>query len=92
MKYYLLGKSGLRVSEICLGTMTFGEEWGWGSPKEESREVFRKYADSGGNFIDTASNYTTGTSEKYVGEFIAGDRDRFVIATEVHIKYPSRGS
>jgi aryl-alcohol dehydrogenase-like predicted oxidoreductase len=82
MKYYLLGKSGLRVSEICLGTMTFGEEWGWGSPKEESREVFKQYADSGGNFIDTASNYTAGTSEKYLGEFIAGDRDRFVIATK----------
>ena len=82
MKYYLLGKSGLRVSEICLGTMTFGEEWGWGSSKEESREVFKKYVDSGGNFIDTASNYTAGTSERYVGEFIAGDRDRFVIATK----------
>ncbi len=62
--------------------MTFGEEWGWGSSKEESREVFKKYADSGGNFIDTASNYTAGTSERYVGEFIAGDRDRFVIATK----------
>jgi aryl-alcohol dehydrogenase-like predicted oxidoreductase len=82
VRYYLLGKSGLRVSEICLGTMTFGEEWGWGSSKEESREVFKKYVDSGGNFMDTASNYTAGTSERYVGEFIAGDRDRFVIATK----------
>ena len=82
MKYCLLGKSGLRVSEICLGAMTFGEEWGWGSSKEESREVLNRYVEAGGNFVDTASNYTMGTSEKYLGEFIAGDRDRFVIATK----------
>src|SRR5215467_11018708 len=82
MKYNLLGKSGLRVSEICLGTMTFGEEWGWGSPKDESRKVLDRFVDSGGNFVDTASNYTTGTSEKYLGEFISGDRDRYVIATK----------
>ncbi|MBV9176132.1 MAG: aldo/keto reductase, partial [Nitrososphaeraceae archaeon] len=83
MKYYLLGKSGLRVSEICLGAMTFGEEWGWGASKEVSRNVFKEYVNAGGNFIDTANNYTGGTSEKYVGEFIAsGDRDEFVIATK----------
>jgi aryl-alcohol dehydrogenase-like predicted oxidoreductase len=82
MKYQLLGKSGLRVSELCLGAMTFGEEWGWGSSKEESHKVFNAYADAGGNFIDTANKYTEGTSEKYVGEFIAGDRDRFVLATK----------
>src|SRR5919201_2994076 len=83
MKYYLLGKSGLRVSEICLGAMTFGEEWGWGTSKEESRKVFNEYIDVGGNFIDTANNYTGGTSEKYIGEFIASDdRDRFVLATK----------
>jgi aryl-alcohol dehydrogenase-like predicted oxidoreductase len=82
MKYYLLGKSGLRVSEICLGAMTFGEEWGWGASKEESRKVFDAYVDSGGNFVDTANNYTAGTSEKYIGEFIASDRHRFVLATK----------
>jgi aryl-alcohol dehydrogenase-like predicted oxidoreductase len=82
MKYNLLGKSGLRVSELCLGTMTFGEEWGWGSSKEESHRVFNAYVDAGGNFIDTANKYTEGTSEKYIGEFIAGDRDRFVLATK----------
>jgi aryl-alcohol dehydrogenase-like predicted oxidoreductase len=82
MKYNLLGKSGLRVSEICLGTMTFGEEWGWGSTKDESRKVLNRFVDSGGNFVDTASNYTMGTSEKYLGEFISGDRDRYVIATK----------
>jgi aryl-alcohol dehydrogenase-like predicted oxidoreductase len=82
MKYQLLGRSGLRVSEICLGAMTFGEEWGWGSSKEESHRVFDAYADAGGNFIDTANKYTEGTSEKYIGEFIADDRDRFVLATK----------
>ena len=82
MKYHLLGKSGLRVSELCLGAMTFGEEWGWGASKEESHKIFNAYVDAGGNFIDTANNYTGGTSEKYVGEFISGDRDRFVLATK----------
>ena len=82
MKYYLLGKSGLRVSEICIGAMTFGEEWGWGASKQDSRRVFDAYVDAGGNFIDTANNYTGGTSEKHVGEFIASDRNRFVLATK----------
>ena len=82
MKYQLLGKSGLRVSEICLGAMTFGEEWGWGASKEESHKIFNAYVDAGGNFIDTANKYTEGTSEKYIGEFIAGDRDKFVLATK----------
>ena len=82
MKYHLLGRSGLRVSELCLGAMTFGEEWGWGASKEESHKIFNAYVDAGGNFIDTANNYTGGTSEKYVGEFISGDRDRFVLATK----------
>jgi aryl-alcohol dehydrogenase-like predicted oxidoreductase len=62
--------------------MTFGEEWGWGSPKEESRQVFDAFANAGGNFLDTANRYTEGTSEKYVGEFIASDRDHFVVATK----------
>lgn len=82
MNYKLLGKSGLRVSELALGTMTFGEEWGWGSNKEESKKVFEAYANAGGNFIDTANRYTEGTSEKFVGEFIASDRDHFVVATK----------
>src|SRR5918912_3703129 len=82
MTYHLLGKSGLRVSELCLGAMTFGEEWGWGASKEESHKIFNAYVDAGGNFIDTANKYTEGTSEKYIGEFIANDRDRFVLATK----------
>ena len=82
MRYKLLGRSGLRVSELCLGTMTFGDDWGWGAAKDESRRIFEVFAEAGGNFIDTANNYTNGTSEKFVGEFIASDRDHFVIATK----------
>lgn len=82
MRYKLLGNSGLRVSELCLGTMTFGEDWGWGSDKEESWAVFRAFAAAGGNFIDTANLYTNGTSETLVGEFVKGDREKWVIATK----------
>jgi len=82
MNYKLLGKSGMRVSALALGTMTFGEEWGWGVNKEESKKVFDLYANAGGNFIDTANRYTEGTSEEFVGEFIKTDRDHFVVATK----------
>jgi len=82
MRYKLLGKSGLRVSELALGTMTFGQEWGWGASKEESQKVFEAYAEAGGNFLDTANRYTEGTSERFVGEFIASERDRWVVATK----------
>ena len=75
MRYKLLGRSGLRVSELSLGTMTFGEDWGWGASKAESRRIFDVFVEAGGNFIDTACNYTEGTSEEFVGEFIASDRD-----------------
>jgi aryl-alcohol dehydrogenase-like predicted oxidoreductase len=82
MRYRLLGRSGLRVAEIALGTMTFGETWGWGASKDESRRIFEAYVDAGGNFIDTACNYTDGESERFLGEFLEGDRDRFVVATK----------
>jgi len=82
MLYCLLGRSGLRVSEICLGTMTFGPEWGWGADKNASRGIFDTFAAAGGNFVDTANNYTDGTSESLVGEFTSADRDRWVIATK----------
>ncbi|MEE9269059.1 MAG: aldo/keto reductase [Candidatus Krumholzibacteria bacterium] len=82
MKYRLLGRTGLRVSELALGTMTFGEEWGWGASKDESHKMFEAFAEAGGNFVDTANRYTEGTSEKYVGEFIKSDRDHFVVATK----------
>ncbi|MBF2029859.1 MAG: aldo/keto reductase [Oscillatoriales cyanobacterium C42_A2020_001] len=82
MRYKLLGNSGLRVSELCLGTMTFGEDWGWGGSYDESRKMFDAFGEAGGNFIDTANLYTNGTSEKFVGEFVASDRDRWVVATK----------
>ncbi|BDI33504.1 oxidoreductase [Capsulimonas corticalis] len=86
MKYKLLGRSGLRVSEICLGTMTFGEDWGWGASKDESQAVFDAFVSAGGNFIDTANLYTNGSSEKITGELIAHDRDRFVLATKFSLQ------
>src|SRR5687768_4732541 len=82
MRYKLLGRSGLRVSELCLGTMTFGDDWGWGAPKVESQKIFNRFAEAGGNFIDTSNNYTNGTSEKFLGEFTKADRDHFVLATK----------
>src|SRR5580700_9311989 len=88
MKYRLLGKSGLRVSEASLGTMTFGDEWGWGSPKAEAEKVYETYREAGGNFIDTANFYTGGTSEKFVGEFIKGHRDSVVLSTKYSLAAP----
>ncbi|MFB9366593.1 aldo/keto reductase [Kitasatospora sp. NPDC001664] len=82
MRYRLLGRSGLRVSELFLGTMTFGEDWGFGASVEESRKLFEAYAEAGGNVIDTANRYTEGTSEKILGELLGADRDRFVLATK----------
>src|SRR5258706_11981620 len=82
MKYRLLGKSGLRVSEASLGTMTFGDELGWGSPKAEAQRVYETYFEAGGNFIDTANFYTGGTSEQFLSEFIKGHRDSVVLATK----------
>jgi aryl-alcohol dehydrogenase-like predicted oxidoreductase len=67
---------------LCLGTMTFGEEWGWGAAKDEARRIYDAYRSAGGNFVDTANVYTNGTSEKFVGEFIAGHRDEIVLATK----------
>ena len=89
MRYRLLGKSGLRVSEVCLGTMTFGEDWGWGSPKEESRKVYNAFLEAGGNFIDTANIYTKGTSELFLGEFMHGHREKVVLATKFTNSLPT---
>src|SRR3954452_20804200 len=88
MRYKLLGKSGLRVSELCLGTMTFGEDWGWGSSRDESRRVLDAFFEAGGNFIDTANVYTNGTSETLLGEFLKGDRDRVALPTKYTIALP----
>ena len=83
--YRTLGRSGLRVSPLCRGTMTFGEDWGWGSSAAESDAIMSRFIERGGNFIDTANVYTKGHSEKIIGEFIGRDRqrrDRVVIATK----------
>lgn len=86
MNYRLFGRSGLRVSELCLGTMSFGTEWGWGADKEESQKIFDVYAERGGNFIDTANRYTEGSSESWLGEFIKKERDHFVLATKFTLR------
>jgi aryl-alcohol dehydrogenase-like predicted oxidoreductase len=82
--YYTLGRSGLRVSRLALGTMTFGTEWGWGADEAAARQLFNTYVDAGGNFVDTADLYTNGTSETWLGKFIAERnlRDNIIIATK----------
>ena len=107
--YYTLGRSGLRVSRLALGAMTFGTEWGWGADEaiafaqrplclrhasaigasaaallQIARQMFNTYVDAGGNFIDTADSYTNGTSETWLGKFIAERnlRERVVVATK----------
>lgn len=82
--YYTLGRSGLRVSRLALGAMTFGTESGWGADEDTARQLFNTYIDAGGNFIDTADLYTNGTSESWIGKFVAerGLRDHVVIATK----------
>jgi aryl-alcohol dehydrogenase-like predicted oxidoreductase len=90
MNYRLLGNSGLRVSEMALGTMTFGEEWGWGAAKDEARKVYNAYRESGGNFIDTANVYTNGSSELFLGEFVKGHRESMVLATKYTNSAPGK--
>ena len=80
MRYRLLGRSGLRVSELCLGTMTFMEGLPWGSPRADSQKVFDAFIEAGGNFVDTSNTY--GTSEEFLGEFMKGQRDRIVVGTK----------
>ena len=79
MKYRLLGKTGLKVSELCLGTLTFGTEWGLGTKKENARKIWNTYIEAGGNFIDTAQAYGDGRSERIVDEVLRGiDREIYV--------------
>jgi aryl-alcohol dehydrogenase-like predicted oxidoreductase len=82
MRYGLFGRTGLRVSELFLGAMTFGEQGGVGAPPEECRRIVDAYAEAGGNVIDTAINYRGGASEEILGELLTGRRDRFVLATK----------
>ncbi|MCA2230293.1 aldo/keto reductase [Nonomuraea aurantiaca] len=80
--YRLLGRSGLRVSPLALGTATFGTEWGWGAEQDDARKLFDLYVERGGNFIDTASTYTHGSSERMLGEFTRDNRESLVLATK----------
>ena len=84
MDYYTLGNTGLKVSRLVLGTMTFGDDWGWGADEANARQLFDTYVEAGGNFIDTADLYTNGNSERMLGRFIrdSKSRDRIVITTK----------
>ena len=82
MKYKKLGRSGLRVSELCLGAMTFGEELGAGASEAVSRQIYDRYREAGGNFVDTANIYTMGTSERMLGDFIGSEREHLVLASK----------
>lgn len=91
MRYTVLGRSGLRVAKIALGTMTFGAGAEWSRSEVESKAVFDVYADAGGNFIDTANMYMGGESERIVGRLVAPDRERFVVATKYANAVPGAG-
>ncbi|MBB3225729.1 aryl-alcohol dehydrogenase-like predicted oxidoreductase [Luteibacter sp. Sphag1AF] len=80
--YLTLGRTGLRVSPLSLGTMTFGDDWGWGADASESRRIYDAYREHGGNFVDTANIYTGGSAERLLGQFTAGHRDEVVIGTK----------
>ncbi len=82
LNYKLLGHTGLRVSEICLGTMSFGQDWGFGADEATSHDVLSAYRDGGGNFLDTADKYHNGETEEYIGRWLKGERDRMVVATK----------
>jgi aryl-alcohol dehydrogenase-like predicted oxidoreductase len=82
MRYRLLGPSGLRVSELCLGTMSFGDAWGFGADEKESHRILDAFADAGGNFVDTANKYHEGQSEEILGSFLGPGRDRWVVGTK----------
>lgn len=88
--YYTLGHTGLRVSRLALGTMTFGTDWGWGADQTAAHAIFDRYLAAGGNVFDTADLYTNGASEQWLGQFVreAGVRDRVVLAS----KYSYNGS
>lgn len=91
VKYRILGKSGLRVSEMCLGTMTFGSTEAWASSAEATQKIFSAYADAGGNFLDTANMYAGGESERWIGKLVGAARSRFVIASKYTNAVPGSG-
>ncbi|MCW3836986.1 aldo/keto reductase [Sphingomonas canadensis] len=87
MRYKLFGRTGLRVSEVALGTGTFGQTWGWGADFETSKLLFDRFVDAGGNLFDCADGYQNGEAETYLGKLIARDRDAFAVST----KYTTAG-
>jgi len=90
MRYRTFGRTGLRVSDLFLGTMTFGSDWGWGASPDECRKMLDVYADAGGNVIDTANRYTDGASERIIGELLEGRRDSFVLASKYTLSRDGR--
>ncbi len=82
MQYKLLGATEIGVSELCLGAMTFSEDWNWSANEDTSQAIFEAFAEAGGNFIVPANSYTNGTSEKMLGEFVGSERNQFVLATK----------
>jgi len=91
LRYKKLGRSGLLVSEVCLGGMLFGEESARGTPPEEAKRMVHRYLDAGGNYIDTADHYGSGRSEEIIGEAVEGRRDEVVLATKGRYSDDPRG-
>lgn len=89
MRYRPLGRSGIRVSELCLGTMTFGDDWGWGAAKDTCRRIVDRFDEAGGTFIDAADKYTNGSSEAILGEVLADRRDRFDLGSKYTLQTDS---
>jgi aryl-alcohol dehydrogenase-like predicted oxidoreductase len=89
MRYKFLGNTGIKVSELCLGTMTFGDKWGNGANEAESLEIASAFADAGGNFLDTANKYHEGQSEEICGKIMASNRNRWVLATKYTLNMAS---
>jgi len=89
MRYKLLGNTGIKVSELCLGTMTFGDKWNNGANESDSLEIAAAFANAGGNFLDTANKYHEGQSEEICAKIIADNRDRWVLATKFTLNMAS---
>jgi aryl-alcohol dehydrogenase-like predicted oxidoreductase len=92
LNYRLLGRSGLRVAQIALGTMTFGLREDWGTEAAEARRIYEAYRDAGGNYIDTANQYAGGASEEIIGQLVTGHREEVVIATKYTNSAPGHGA
>ena len=93
MQHRTFGRlTGLRVSEYALGAGNFGTGWGTGAEPSEARRMFERFAEAGGTLIDTAESYQLGESETLLGDFLAADRDHFVVATKFSNGVANRAS